>query len=67
MASYEVENLNLMLLSDKGKYSLIDGEVRKKILHLKEVRIDHPTPISKLILNNKTERITSFVILLTPS
>lgn len=52
MASYEVENLNLMLLSDKGKYSLIDGEVRKKILHLKEVRID-PMPISKLILNNK--------------
>lgn len=53
MASYEVENLNLMLPSDKGKYSLIDGEVRKKILRLKEVRIDHPMPISKLILKNK--------------
>lgn len=67
MASYEVENLNLMLLSDKWKYSLIDGEMRKKILYLKEVRTDHPRSISKQILNNKTERVISFVMLLTPS
>lgn len=30
MASYEVENLYLTLLSDLGKYSLRDREVRKK-------------------------------------